>query len=173
MAKNPYPALDYHIKDLSQNFQDMIRTHLTGYKNQLCKSIKLIKPFAFSNALCIASLCSGLRLNSQRRGQLEPISRAGQPSGQTESQFEPALAIAAKQALRPWSEPLRRGKPVSQRFLGDWAERLKSWRHFVTDTYRWWRWCAASGGRRWGDVYRPHQPVPVKAFVDEREVLAA
>jgi hypothetical protein len=37
LARNPHPGLDFYIRELQQHFQEMIRTHLEGYRNQLCK----------------------------------------------------------------------------------------------------------------------------------------
>jgi len=38
LARNPHPGLDFYIRELQQHFQEMIRTHLEGYRNQLSDS---------------------------------------------------------------------------------------------------------------------------------------
>jgi len=33
LSRNPHLSLDYYIRDLSQHFQDMIRSSLENYRN--------------------------------------------------------------------------------------------------------------------------------------------
>ena len=46
LQKNPQLSLDYYIKDLSSNFQNMIRNNLESYRDSACKSN------FFSNHVC-------------------------------------------------------------------------------------------------------------------------
>lgn len=38
MQKNPQLSLDYYLRDLSANFQNMIRNNLESYRDSVCKS---------------------------------------------------------------------------------------------------------------------------------------